>query len=188
MHVVFWNLQKSELKSLYLGKPLSIWVLCCVSVVVCRNIIVWIKFSGKFIFTRRCSVESSELFGKFASEFHTFANHYYIEYPCSLQLWFVEISSSACNFLQSSLLVRNFVDSHCFLHSYCFEVVIVGFSLNILVWIWDSFWISISILVSTSLSILIPALSLLRKLKKQRECFAPHCRRFSFGMDKTWML
>ena len=45
----FCNLQKIEINSSYLGKRLLFWVFWWVSIVVCPNINVWIKFPGKFI-------------------------------------------------------------------------------------------------------------------------------------------
>ena len=89
----FGNLQRIELRFSKSEKPLLFWVLWFVSIVVKQNIIIWIKFYGKFRFSRHWPVQSSEVFEKNHSDFHTEGNHNNSEcFFCALQLWFLELS------------------------------------------------------------------------------------------------
>ena len=62
------------------------------SVVVCQSIIFWIRFYGKFRFSRHWLVQSSGLSEKKYSDFHTEGNHNNSECFSALQLWFLELS------------------------------------------------------------------------------------------------
>ena len=89
---LFWNLQKIELRFSKSGKPLLFWIFWFVSVVVCQILVVWIKFYGKFMFSRRWPLETSESLNNFIQTFMLMQIAIILNTFCALQSRFLELS------------------------------------------------------------------------------------------------
>ena len=83
---------KIELRLSESGKPLVFWIFWFVPVVVWQILMLWINHYGKFMFSRRSSLEMSESFEKFYSYINAETNCNHFEYFCALQSSFLELS------------------------------------------------------------------------------------------------